>query len=44
VARIVVEDLVEAFDRGAWTFEHLGKIGIAEEKRSGDLGCLVVTA
>jgi hypothetical protein len=44
VARVVVKGLVEAFDLGARTFEHLGKIGIAEEKRSGDLGGLVVTA
>src|SRR4029078_142234 len=44
VARVVVKGLVEALDLGARTFEHLGKIGIAEEKRSGDLGGLVVTA
>jgi hypothetical protein len=44
MARIVVKDFVEALDLGARTFEHLGKIGIAEEKRSGDLGGLVVTA
>src|SRR5262245_19561824 len=44
VARVVVKGLVEALDLGARTFEHLGKIGIAEEKRSGDLGDLVVTA
>ena len=44
VARVVVKGLVEALDVGARTFEHLGKIGIAEEKRSGDLGGLVVTA
>ena len=44
VARVVVKGLVEALDLGARTFEHLGKIGIAEEKRSGDLGGLVVAA
>ena len=44
VTRVVVKGLVEALDVGARTFEHLGKIGIAEEKRSGDLGGLVVTA
>jgi len=44
VARVVVKGLVEALDVGARTFEHLGKISIAEEKRSGDLGGLVVTA
>ena len=44
VARVVVKGLVEALDLGARTFEHLGKIGIAEEKRSGDLGGLVVSA
>jgi hypothetical protein len=44
VARVVVKGLVEALDLGARTFEYLGKIGIAEEKRSGDLGDLVVTA
>jgi len=44
VTRIVVKGLVEALNLGAGTFEHLGKIGIAEEKRSGDLGDLVVTA
>jgi hypothetical protein len=37
VARIVVKSLVEALDLDARTFEHLGKISIAEEKRSGDL-------
>ena len=42
VERIVIEGLVEALDPGARTFEHLGKIGITEEKRSGDLGGLVV--
>ena len=44
VTRVVVKGLVEALDVGARTFEHLGKIGIAEEKRFGDLGGLVVTA
>jgi len=44
VTRVVVKGLVEALDVGARTFEHLGKIGIAEEKRSGDLGGLVVRA
>jgi len=44
VTRVVDKGLVEALDVGARTFEHLGKIGIAEEKRSGDLGGLVVTA
>jgi hypothetical protein len=43
VAQVVVKVLVEALDVGARTFEHLGKIGIAEEKCSGDLGGLVVT-
>src|SRR5512143_869824 len=40
VARVVVKGLVEALNLGARTFEHLGKIGIAEEKRSRDLGGL----
>ena len=31
VARVVVKGLVEALDLGARTFEHLGKIGIAEK-------------
>ena len=44
MARVVVKGLVEALNLGATTFEHLGKISIAEEKRSGDLGGLVVTA
>ena len=43
MARIVVKGLVEALDVGARTFEHLGKIRIAEEKRFGDLGGLVVS-
>jgi hypothetical protein len=34
VARIVVKGLVEALDLGARTFEHLGKIGIAESSLS----------
>ena len=44
VTRVWLRGLVEALDVGARTFEHLGKIGIAEEKRSGDLGGLVVRA
>jgi hypothetical protein len=44
VARVVVKGLVKALDLGARPFEHLRKIGIAEEKRSGDLGGLVVMA
>ena len=44
MARIVVKGLVKALDVNARTFEHLGKIGIAEEKRSRDLGGLVVSA
>jgi hypothetical protein len=43
VTRIVVKGLVvEALDLGARTFKHLGKIGIAEEKRSSDLRGLVL--
>jgi hypothetical protein len=41
---IVVKGFVEALDLGARTFEYLGKIRIAEEKRAGDLSGLVVTA
>ena len=44
MARIVVKGLVEALDLGARTFEDLGKISIAEEKRSSDLSGLVVAA
>ena len=44
MARIVVKDFVKALDVSARTFEHLGKIGIAEEKRSRYLGGLVVSA
>jgi hypothetical protein len=44
MARIVMKAFVEALNLGAGTFEHLGKIGIAEEKRAGDLGGLVVAA
>jgi hypothetical protein len=37
VARIVVKSLIETLDLGARALDHLRKIRIAEEKRSGDL-------
>jgi hypothetical protein len=41
---IAMKGFVEALNLAAGTFEHLGKIGIAEKKRAGDLGGLVVAA